>query len=140
MKKPKGNKKNKIKKQWSKQCGDFTFKKIHFGPNGNIRIGVFFKDEEFGFLNCIASKSSDSYSCNIYGFDAHVYLGKAQCYGNIHQLPKKIDSVILNGEMQLSVLCPERKVIIEKFITFDATTLRNIIGRFQTPNYIMVAR
>jgi hypothetical protein len=139
MKKPKGNKKNKVKKKWSKQCGHFTFKNIRFGPNGDIRIGVFFKDEEFGFLNCITSKSSDSYSCNIYGFDAHVYLGKAQCYGNIHQLPKKIDSVILNVEIEFSVLCPERKVITEKFITLDFTILRKTIQRFQTPNYIMVA-
>ena len=126
MKKPKGNKKNKVKKKWSKQCGDFTFKNVHFGPSGQVpRISVFFKDEEFGFLNCTNGKmNKDSYSCNIFDFSGHFYLGKAECSGIIHQLPKKIEFVILHGETDISVLCPTRRVMTEKIIILDTKFLK----------------
>lgn len=116
MKKPKGNKKNKIKKQWSKQCGHFTFKKIRFGTNNNIKIGAFYKGEEFGYLSVLVNKKND-YSCEIYDFTGHIFLGLAHCSGALHQLPKKIEYVALNGDSPSDILCPERKTLTEKHIS-----------------------
>lgn len=113
MKKPKGNKKNKPKKKWSKLCGYFLFKNTRFGPHGVI-IDLYFKDELIGFVHFTTLYKYD-YRLTIYSSENSEIIGEAECLGSLHGLPKKIKNIYIK-HVSRTILAPKRKVLVEKLI------------------------
>lgn len=110
-------KKNKPKKKWSKQIGNFLFKRAVFIASNITEIDVYFKDELIGIMALgINRKPARHYQLEIYDrFNGKLFsdvIGTVTCSGLIHGLPKSILKVDLKGN--LSILSVNRKVLIEK--------------------------
>jgi hypothetical protein len=123
VKKPKKNKKKKPKTKWCKQSGQFLFKHaIANNKTGSMWIDTYYNNELIGVLTCSITpyrdKNSNSYDLHIYELNSNGGLGKAigkaECLGLIHNLPKSIIGVVLKGGNS-SMLVSNRKVLIEKY-------------------------
>lgn len=109
-----------VNKNWSKQCGQFTFKnptkKDDFGC---IIVSVYYNDEFIGVISCVKLNNveyKNSYYISIYDFDINITtstsVGIIKCLGLVNGLPEKILKVEFNTRK--SDLVKKRKVLIEK--------------------------
>jgi hypothetical protein len=118
--KRKGEKKTKIRKKWSKHCGDFSFAHAtqQLGSQ-HVFVNAYYKEE---FIGILSSNTSHHRKTKFEAFIYETYfngeksclgkcVGTVHCYGLIHNLPKMILKVELNNE---SCLILKRKVIMEK--------------------------
>ena len=134
MKKPKKNKKNKPKKKWCKQSGQFLFKHaVANNKTGSMWIDTYYNNELIGVLTCSITPYRDKYRNS---YDLHIYelnskgglgnvIGKVECLGLIHNLPKTIISVVLQGNY--SMLVSDRKVLIEKYCAWKEFKLESVL-------------
>lgn len=124
-------KKNKKKKKWCKEIGDFKFKNIYVSPLGTVNINVFFKEELIGVLETkyihrdISNNSSSDYQLDIFNKESSFFnstlIGRVKCSGIKHNLPKTIKEVKLN--LNCKTLIAPRRVLVEKISFIQLKTI-----------------
>lgn len=121
MKKNKVKHKRKLKKNWIKKFGYFSFENPVYSKGGNIEVSCFFKGELIGILDTTQgrvfshSKQTTVYKLLLYdqysSFGLHKRIGIVMCSGCVHGLPKSILDV--NIEIH-DTLIKKRTVLTEK--------------------------